>query len=89
MTWTRTFSGRSFLVLCMGFSFRVIPTILPEGEAGGLFDIPPTRVYSYESPKPRRLPMSEIRWLRDADAALAEAKAARKPILLDFSAAPM
>ena len=33
--------------------------------------------------------MSEIRWMKDADAALAEAKAARKPILLDFSAAPM
>lgn len=33
--------------------------------------------------------MPEIRWLRDVDTALAEGKAARKPILLDFSAAPM
>ena len=33
--------------------------------------------------------MSEIRWLNDADAALAEARTARKPVLLDFSAAPM
>lgn len=33
--------------------------------------------------------MPEIRWLKDVDAALAEAKAARKPVLLDFSAAPV
>lgn len=33
--------------------------------------------------------MAEIRWLKDVDAALGEAKAAGKPALLDFSAAPM
>jgi len=33
--------------------------------------------------------MKEIRWLKDVDAALREAKSARKPVLLDFSAAPM
>jgi len=33
--------------------------------------------------------MSEIRWQKDVDAALKESKAARKPVLLDFSAAPM
>jgi len=33
--------------------------------------------------------MSEIRWLRDVDAALQEAKATQKPILIDFTAAPM
>lgn len=31
----------------------------------------------------------EIHWLKDADAALDEAKAHSKPLLLDFSAAPM
>lgn len=30
-----------------------------------------------------------IHWLKDADQALAEAKRAHKPLLLDFSAAPM
>jgi hypothetical protein len=33
--------------------------------------------------------MSEIRWTKDVDAALKEAQATRKPVLLDFSAAPM
>ena len=33
--------------------------------------------------------MGTINWLKDADAALAEAKKAQKPVLLDFSAAPM
>lgn len=33
--------------------------------------------------------MPEIQWLKDADTALVEAKATRKPVLLDFSAAPM
>jgi len=33
--------------------------------------------------------MPEVRWQKDVDAALMEAKAARKPVLLDFSAAPM
>jgi len=33
--------------------------------------------------------MGEIRWTKDVDAALKEAKATRKPVLLDFSAAPM
>ena len=33
--------------------------------------------------------MSEIRWIKDVDAALKEAKATRRPVLLDFSAAPM
>ena len=32
--------------------------------------------------------MPEIRWIRDVDAALNEARAAGKPVLLDFSAAP-
>ncbi len=34
------------------------------------------------------LTMNEIRWTRDVDAALKEAKSAHKPVLLDFSAAP-
>jgi len=29
-----------------------------------------------------------VRWKEDADAALAEAKAKNKPLLIDFSAAP-
>jgi uncharacterized protein YyaL (SSP411 family) len=29
-----------------------------------------------------------VNWLRDADAALAQAKAENKPLLIDFSAAP-
>ena len=29
-----------------------------------------------------------VNWLKDADAALAEAKAQNKPLLIDFSAAP-
>jgi len=29
-----------------------------------------------------------VQWSRDVDAALAQAKSAKKPILLDFSAAP-
>jgi hypothetical protein len=33
--------------------------------------------------------MPEIQWRKDVDGALIEAKAARKPVLLDFSAAPM
>jgi len=33
--------------------------------------------------------MTQIPWLKDIDAALKEAKTAQKPILLDFSAAPM
>ena len=32
--------------------------------------------------------MPDIRWLKDVDAALMEARAARKPVLVDFSAAP-
>ena len=32
--------------------------------------------------------MVAINWLKDADAALADAKIKKKPILLDFSAAP-
>lgn len=31
----------------------------------------------------------EIQWRRDVDAAMKEAKTAGKPLLLDFSAAPM
>lgn len=31
----------------------------------------------------------EIQWKDDADAALAEAKQSGKPVLLDFTAAPM
>lgn len=31
----------------------------------------------------------EIQWRRDADAAMAEATSGTKPVLLDFSAAPM
>lgn len=33
--------------------------------------------------------MAGIPWIKDADAALAAAKTQKKPILLDFSAAPM
>jgi len=33
--------------------------------------------------------MPEIRWQKDVDAALKESKTERKPVLLDFSAAPM
>jgi len=33
--------------------------------------------------------MPEIRWQKDGDAALKESKAARKPVLLDWSGAPM
>jgi hypothetical protein len=29
-----------------------------------------------------------VNWNKDADAALAEAKASKKPLLIDFSAAP-
>ena len=29
-----------------------------------------------------------VEWKKDADAALSEAKAAKKPLLVDFSAAP-
>lgn len=31
---------------------------------------------------------NEIEWRRDVDAALADAKSANKPLLLDFTAAP-
>jgi hypothetical protein len=30
----------------------------------------------------------KVNWIRDADAALAEAKNNKKPLLVDFSAAP-
>jgi len=30
----------------------------------------------------------KVQWLKDADAALAEAKNNKKPLLVDFSAAP-
>jgi hypothetical protein len=30
-----------------------------------------------------------LEWKKDVDAALAEARSARKPLLLDFTAAPM
>ena len=30
----------------------------------------------------------KVQWLKDADAALAEAKTSQKPLLVDFSAAP-
>jgi uncharacterized protein YyaL (SSP411 family) len=30
----------------------------------------------------------KINWIKDADAALAEAKTSNKPLLVDFSAAP-
>jgi hypothetical protein len=32
--------------------------------------------------------LATIEWLKDVDAALAEAKRTQKPLLLDFSAAP-
>ena len=32
--------------------------------------------------------MATIPWIKDVDAALSMAKAAKKPLLLDFSAAP-
>jgi len=33
--------------------------------------------------------MATIEWLKDADAGLAQARATGKPVLVDFSAAPM
>ena len=30
----------------------------------------------------------KVQWMKDADAALAEAKMSKKPLLVDFSAAP-
>jgi len=33
--------------------------------------------------------MADIQWRKDVDAALQEAKTKQKPLLLDFSAAPM
>jgi hypothetical protein len=30
----------------------------------------------------------KVQWLKDADAALAKAKTSKKPLLVDFSAAP-
>ena len=30
----------------------------------------------------------KVNWVKDADAALTEAKASKKPVLIDFSAAP-
>ena len=33
--------------------------------------------------------MAEIQWLKDVDAALKQARTTGKPVLLDFSAAPM
>ena len=30
----------------------------------------------------------KVNWMKDADAALAEAKDSKKPLLVDFSAAP-
>jgi len=30
----------------------------------------------------------KVQWRKDADAALAEAKSSKKPVLVDFSAAP-
>jgi len=30
----------------------------------------------------------KVNWLKDADTALAEAKTSKKPLLVDFSAAP-
>jgi uncharacterized protein YyaL (SSP411 family) len=30
----------------------------------------------------------KVNWLKDADAALAQAKTSKKPLLVDFSAAP-
>jgi hypothetical protein len=33
--------------------------------------------------------MAQINWRHDVDAALGEAKSQRKPVLVDFTAAPM
>ena len=30
----------------------------------------------------------KVKWIKDADAALAEAKTNKKPLMIDFSAAP-
>lgn len=30
----------------------------------------------------------KVNWMKDADAALAEAKSSKRPVLVDFSAAP-
>ena len=35
------------------------------------------------------LPMESIKWRDDPDAALADAKGGNRPLLIDFSAAPM
>jgi len=49
----------------------------------------PAREHGRSRPlNPRRPPM-EINWNRDVDAALREASQAGKPLLLDFTAAPM
>ena len=36
----------------------------------------------------RRRKTMKVLWLKDADAALAEAKTSKQPVLIDFSAAP-
>ena len=33
--------------------------------------------------------MAQIKWRHDVDAALADAKSQKKPVLVDFTAAPM
>lgn len=33
--------------------------------------------------------MADIQWLKDVDSALKQAQAAKKPLLMDFNAAPM
>ena len=44
---------------------------------------------NFTGPSPMEVLMATISWLKDVDAALAEAKTQGKPVLLDFSAAPM
>jgi hypothetical protein len=36
----------------------------------------------------RRMSQSEIQWAKNVDDVLAEAKKARRPVLIDFTAAP-
>jgi thiol:disulfide interchange protein len=45
---------------------------------------PPAAAYQF-----LREDVMTIEWRTDVDAALAEAKASRKPVLLDFTAAPI
>lgn len=51
--------------------------------------VPVMQAPALHSPKCKGDTLMEIQWRKDIDAALREAKEGGKPILLDFSAAPM